>query len=170
MLDRKYPAELPAGSGPCKACGLQLAPVGIEASGLCVLCDASQNLDYAGDRNAGSMIWLPEISQEALNRLAASAFAMLGMEDYRAQANQFLDSLESRRELLASHINPSRDIREATNPLLFYQYGANVETQVRLLPRAGYFKKVFDALAERGSILPTQQLSNEVELIVRAGL
>lgn len=53
---------------------LEAHTVGKKTVHLCPLCHACLHLDIAGKRNAGRVVWLPELTQERLNLVALATF------------------------------------------------------------------------------------------------
>lgn len=168
-MPRAYPAKLySTRAGECRECGIRLSPVGIEDNGLCVLCDTAADLAYAGDARAGVMIWMPEATQAELNRMVAAAIVMLADADTAGVAKGFLDLLEDREKALSSAILDAHSVGAptfATDPLLFYQYGVKNDIGVRFFPRPGYFRGLFDVIAEKGSLVTGNLLKQEIELV-----
>lgn len=78
MRTKQSPKGVSSQGGQCEACGIEV-PVGLEQHEgylLCPFCHLTQHLFEASRIRAGRIVWLPKISQTALNRFTSTMFML----------------------------------------------------------------------------------------------
>lgn len=95
---------------------------------ICPLCHASQHLDAAGDFKSGVMIWLPEMTQPALNSLVTTIFSSLILgtkggvpEEDVGRMKTLYRTLESRSQPVSSFLQNTNHMFRADSPLFLAQ-------------------------------------------------
>lgn len=114
----------------------------------CCLCHLCFHLGMAGIRNAGSIIWCPELTQASINNLCRSIFVAVSNNGKHEEAARKLnESLESRAALIKEElgdgaINPG-SIGQAFLEMTDEQYATRDKRMpgLRLLPRMAAFGK-----------------------------
>ena len=88
MRTKQSPKGVSSQGGQCEACGIEVR-VGLERHEgylLCPFCHLTQHLFEASRIRAGRIVWLPKVSQAALNRFASTMFMLTIAPDSHKEA------------------------------------------------------------------------------------
>lgn len=112
----------------------------------CPLCHQCFHLGMAGIRKAGIMVWLPEISQGALNNLCRAIFvAVQNAGEHEQAARSLYGAFESRAAIIEQELGPGSSNPAAFGQAFLYmndkQYAERGKrlAPIRLLPRMQAF-------------------------------
>lgn len=127
------PASATKGSHVCAACGIESVGgmekhlFGKNFHSICPICHCCRHLNSLQVKNAGIMIWLPEIEQTKLNALVSVIFAAMEGEEgeiedqYVSRFSGLYKTFESRSMPIAALFGGENPLYDGNSPLFMAQ-------------------------------------------------
>lgn len=126
----------------------------------CPLCHQVFHLPSISALKGGSIIWLPEISQEMLNNLCANLFIAMENKTLKDVANTIYIELEKRKEFVNNYIGRNlggTDPGVLAEVLISVENNSeiisNINNNLRILPNKNRFKTQIDHWVKERGIL-----------------